>query len=151
MSKISDIYNALTDTIETALPDYWRIAQAYSVEANTYLTLTKGFGIAVGRGVDTKRYVGCLISWQRTFTVILINQMVAQENDLTTRVMIEQDILEDHATVRKAIYNNSTMGGTAIESTVTEDAGLHFVDADLLKFLAIQMTVTIEYQENPNS
>ncbi len=150
-TKISDIYDECVDIIEAAIPGYVRIPNPYTVDINTYLLLRNGYGIAIGPGTDTQRYVGCLVTWERVFSIILVQQVVATQNDTAVREVIEKTLLDDHDKLRKAFYNNSTLGSLAIKSTVLSDSGVNFVDGERLKFLAIVLDLFVEYQEDPNS
>lgn len=151
MTAISNIYDKAVDIIEATVPTYTRIPNPYVYDANGFIYVKKGFGLAIGPGVDTERYVGCLVTWQRSFTVTIIQQMIAMQNNTGAREVIEKDLLDDHDKLRKAFYNNSTLDGLAIKSTVTSDSGVIFIDADRLKFIAIELNLEIEYQENPTA
>jgi hypothetical protein len=150
-AKVLTIYDAIVTQVNTSLPNHSRMPNPYQVDSNSYLNLVNGFGLAVGPGVDTNRYVGCLVTWQRTFTIILVRKITTTEHNIGSKVVIEKALLEDHDTLRKDFYLNSTLGGNAIKSTVSSDGGIAFIDADLLKFLSLEMTLDVEYQEDPNS
>lgn len=149
MSKITNIYDAIITEIQTDLPTYKRLPNPYVVDSNTYLQLQNGFGLAIGPGNDTQRYVGCLVTWERVFTIILVKQVTSTQNNLGSRELIEKSLLDDHDTLRKAFYLNSTLGGEAIKSTVLDDGGIQFLDAERLKFLSLEMNLYVEYQEPP--
>jgi hypothetical protein len=148
-TKIEEIYDAICDILETSLSDYKRITNPYELTENSFLLLGKGYGIAIGPGTDTERYVGCLITERRSFAISIIRRMETTQNNLDKRVMIEKDILIDHDVLRKAFYNDSTLGSKAIKSTITDDSGINFIDSDRLKFLAIELNLEVEYQESP--
>lgn len=151
-TKISEIYDACVDLIESTLPNtYLRIPNPYTVDVNTFLHLRHGYGIAIGPGQDTQRYVGCLVTWERVFSIILVQQVIATQNDTAVREVIEKDILDDHDKLRKAFYLNSTLGSLAIKSTVLDDSGVNFIDGERLKFLGLVMSLFVEYQEDPNT
>lgn len=150
-TRISDIYDAIVDQIEAKLTTHKRIANPYVIDDNSFLQLQKGFGVIVGPGVDTQRYVGCLVTWERQFTIILVRQITTTQNNIGSREVIEKGLLDDHDLLRKAFYLNSTLGGIAIKSTVSDDGGIAFVDADRLKFIQIAMSLFVEYQEDPNT
>lgn len=150
MSKIQDIYDALITVISGQLPDYTRLPNPYAIEENTFLHLRAGFGVSIGPGTDTERYLGCLVTWQRDFTVTLVRQVFTTQNNTALRVDLEKDILDDHDNLMKAVYNNSTLSGKAIKTTAIADSGLSFIDGERLKFLAMEITVQVEYEDNPN-
>lgn len=148
-TKISTIYDNLASVVATALPDYLRFPNPYAIDANTFLHQRAGYGISIGAGVDTRRYLGCLISWEREFTISLVRQITTTQNNTSIRSGIEKDILDDHDILRKAIYNNSTLSGQAIKTTLISDSGLSFIDGDRMKFLALEMLISVEYEESP--
>ena len=148
-TKIEDIYDAIVTTIEGELTTYRRLPNPYAPETSTFLQLQQGYGLAVGPGRDTERYVGCLVTWERVFTILLVNQITATQNNIDSRVIIEKDLLIAHDLLRKAFYNNSTLGGEAIKTTVSDDGGFQFLDAERLKFLTLEINLITEYQEAP--
>lgn len=150
MSKIQEIYDALVTVIAFQLPDYIRLPNPYAVEENTFLHMRSGFGVSIGPGTDTERYLGCLVTWQRDFTITLVRQVFTTQNNTALRVDLEKDILDDHDNLMKAVYNNSTLSGKAIKTTAVADSGLSFIDGERLKFLAMEITVQVEYEDNPN-
>lgn len=151
-NKILQIYDEVVDLLEATLgTQYKRLPNPYAVDQNTYLHLNNGYGLAVGPGVDTQRYVGCLITWERVYSIILVRRMVTTQNNIGSRELIEKDLLDDLDSLRKAIYLNSTLGGLAIKSTVLDDQGVAFIDADRLKFISLEASLFVEYQEDPNT
>lgn len=150
MSKIQEIYDAIISVVTAELPDYMRFPNPYAIDENTLIHMRSGFGVSVGPGTDTQRYLGCLVTWQRDFTVTMVRKVMATQNDLTKRVTLEKELLDDHDNLMKAIYNNSTLSGNAIKTTAIADSGLSFIDGDLLKFLTMEITVQVEYEENPS-
>lgn len=150
MTKIATIYDAIADIVETSLPGYTRLPNPYEVDENIYLYLQKGYGIAIGPGFDTERYVGCLVSWERTFSIMIIHQLTTTQNNISTRETIEKSILDDHDVLRKAFYLNSHLNQNAIKSTIISDSGISFIVADSLKFIGLEMVLSVEYQEDPN-
>lgn len=151
MTVISQIYDKVVDVIEAKLTTSTRISNPYVLDSNTFLHLQKGFGVAIGPGIDTERYVGCLVTWQRSFTIAIIQRMVTTQNNIGVRETIEKELLDDHDKLRKAFYLNSTLDGLAIKSTVTDDGGVSFIDDASGKFIALEMSLLVEYQENPNA
>jgi len=151
MGKISTIYDAIVDVLETEFPAHTRLPNPYEVNANTYLHLNNGFGVGIGPGQDTERYVGCLVTWEQSYSIILVRRVVTTQNNTAVREVIEKDILEDWDKLRKAFYLANTLSGNAIKTTVLSHGGINFVDGDKLKFLALEMQLVVEYQEDPNA
>lgn len=150
-TKIEEIYDYCVDVIAAELPDYMRLPNPYVIDINTNLQLRKGFGIAVGPGTDTERFVGCLVSWERVFSIVIVKQVTTTQNNTDQREVIEKDLLVAHDALRKAFYLDSTLGGKAIKSTIIGDNGINFIDGERLKFLGIVMDLFVEYLEDPNT
>lgn len=148
MSAVTDIYDAIVNKVTTVLPDYIRLPNPYDIEANTFLHLRNGFGIEIGPGVNTERYVTCKLStWERTYTIILVKQVVTTQNNTAVRVVIEKDILDDNDVLFKAFESDHSLGGTVIKTVVQSDSGIAFLDVDRQKFLAMSIILTVEYQQ----
>lgn len=148
-TKVEQVYDALTTLCENTLTGYKRFPNPYSLDANTFLHLKDGFGVAIGNGSDTERFLGCEVTWQRNFIVTLVKQITTTQNNLAKREIIEVDILNDHDKLMKAIYRDNSLGGKAIKSIVTDDGGVNFIDGDRLKFLAMEINVVVEYADSP--
>jgi len=111
MTKISDIKSAVVTLVSSTITDYQQLSNPYAIDENSHLTLKQGFGVAVGPGRDTERYVGCLVTWERLFTIILIRQVLTTQNNVTAREVIDTALLDDHDKLRKAFYLDSTLSG----------------------------------------
>lgn len=151
MTVIADIYTECVDVIETALPTHVRIPDPYNITTNTFLHMRNSYGIGVGPGTDTERYVGCLVTWARTYNIILVQQITTTQNNIDAREIIEKSLLDSHDALRKAFYLNSNLGGLAIKSTVLSDGGIIPLDIGGVKFLSLEMVLEVEYQEDPNT
>ena len=147
MAKIEDIHTAICNLVSSTVADYKRFPNPYQIDANTFLHMKKGYGVAIGPGVDTERYLGCHVTYSRVFTLVLVQQMTETQNTTARRELIERDLLEDHDSLIKAVYNNTTLAGVVIKATITDDGGIQFIDGDRLKFLALEMNMTVEYQD----
>ena len=148
MSKISDIYEAIVSKIETALPTYNRIPNPYDIADNPDILLDAAYGIAVGAGINTQRFVGCATTWEREFTIGMINQKVNLENDTIGKASIEKNLLEDHKTLLLAIEKDPSLGGICIKCYLVSDGGIQYLDGDRGKFLALEVSLVVEYLES---
>lgn len=148
-SKIFDIAEKLGQIIETVLPEYKRLPNPYDVNANTFLQLRRGYGIEVGEGTNTQRYVGCLTTWQRTYNITLVRKVTTTDNNVDARIAVEQGILDDHEELLKTFEVDVSMDGLVIKAVVGGDGGINFLDVDRQKFLAMTIGLDIEYQFNP--
>ena len=149
MSTVSDIHDSIIAVISTELPTYARLPNPYAIDENTALILKKCYGLAIGAGVNTQRYVGCIATWERSFTINLITQVVNTENDAAGRASVELTIDDARQTLFKAFESkDTTLSATVVRATVTDDSGIQYIDGQNAKFLAIEMTLAVEYHES---
>jgi len=154
MSKIEDIRDAMIAKVETALGAGWRrLPNAYVVEENTYLQLQKGYAVRTDAGLNLELTVTprCGVMYERIFTVILIRQMTATQNNVTARDGIDQLLQDDIEALHKAFELDHTLGGIAVICTVVGDTGINFIDAERLKFLQTEINLRVQYHFNPSS
>lgn len=149
MASISTIYDAIASQIATSLSSHVRLPNPYQVDSNTYIHLNKAYGIGIGSGRDTERYLGCKVTWEQNYTIVLVRKIISLPNNTDQHVVIEKAIISDWDILRKAFYNNSTLGGIAYKSTILSHSGINFLDANLHKFLALEMDLVVEYEDTP--
>ncbi len=147
MTAISDIYDAIITTVGTELPAFQRVPNPYSLDENTAILLRKAYGLAIGPGTNTERYVGCIATWQRDFTIGLVTQVVNTENDTLGRAAVEVDIIEAHRILLLAFETDPTLAGKCIKAVITSDGGIDYIQGAQSKYLALEITLTVEYQE----
>lgn len=147
MTAIADIYDAIVLKLGTNLPTFKRIPNPYSLDENTALLLRKGYGIAIGTGTNTERYVGCLVTWQRDYTIGIVTQVVNTENDTLGRAEIEKDLIDAHDLVLKSFETDPSLGGKCIKAVITDDSGIEYISGDKGRYLALELTLRVEYQE----
>ena len=144
MTKIADIYDAIITKIETELPAYSRIPNPYSIDENTAILMRKAYGLAIGAGSNTERYVGCFATWERSYTIGLVCQVVNTENDTVGRAMIEKDIIDAHRLILLAFEQDPSLSGQCIKAVITGDTGIQYLAGDNGKFLAVEIDLAVE-------
>lgn len=147
MTKIADIYDAIITKVEATLSGYSRIPNPYELDENTAIILRKAYGLAIGSGTNTERYVGCFVTWQRDYTLGLVCQVVNTENDAVGRAMVEKDIIDAHRLLLLAFEQDSTLAGVCIKAVITDDTGVQYLTGENGKFLAVELAISVEYQE----
>lgn len=147
MTKIADIYDNIITLVETTVPTFKRIPNPYGLDENAAIILRKAYGLAIGAGNNTGRYIGCYTTWEREFTLGLITQVVNTENDATGRALVEIDLLDAHRALLLAFENDGNLSGQAILCEVTDDGGIEYLPGESGKFLALQIGLRVEYQE----
>lgn len=148
MSKISDIHAALIARLTAILPGYNRLTNPYDFEDNNELYLTKGFGVGVGAGVRTDRLISCQKSWERTFFVLLTNQITSTDHNLAANETIQKSLLEDHFLVFEDLEKETTLSALCIKSEVDSDEGIEFVSGDIARYYLMQINIICEYLED---
>jgi hypothetical protein len=146
-TKIADIYDSIVTKLETILPSFQRVPNPYALDENTAILLRKAFGLAIGPGTNTERYVGCIATWERDYTIGLVTQVVNTENDTLGRAMVEKDIIDAHREILLAFETDSTLSGQCIKAVITDDGGINYIQGAESKYLALEITLRVEYQE----
>ena len=146
-TKIADIYDAIVTKISTALPTFQRLPNPYALDENTAILMRQAYGVAIGAGTNTERYVGCLVTWQREYTIGIVTQVVNTENDTTGRALVEKDMIDAHRALLMAFEADSTLAGTCIKAVINSDSGIDYIAGALSKFLAVEIILSVEYQE----
>lgn len=149
MSKISTIHDALVTAVTGVLPGRTQLPNPYDPEANNELYLTNGFGVAVGPGIRTDRLISCHMSWQRTFVVLLVNQISTTDHNTSGREDITKNLLEDHFLVFD-LLEKTTLSST-IKAEVFSDTGITVLRPEgdgLRRYLLTEIDVSAEYLED---
>ena len=148
MSRITTVRDALAAMITTELPTYRQIGNPYAIERNAEFGLVKAWGIAFGPGDNTRRITSCKFSVLRSFTVLLINQIVSTEHDVTGRATAEKAIFEDQFKLIKSLETDTSLQGAANKADFIGDGGLEFLDSDRGKYFLLETEIAIEYFES---
>lgn len=146
LSTVTEVYDAVAAKVGSLLPGFSRIPNPYAVDENTALLLKKGYGVAVGEGVNTKRYVGCISTWRRTFNIGIVHQVINTENDTEGKARVEKTVLEVQDTLLLGFERDPTLGGVVVKAEVESDSGVQYTAGDQGKFLALEISLEVEYQ-----
>lgn len=148
MSVVSDIYDAIVTKVAATATGYVRVPFPYGITENTALLIKKGFGVAIDEGTNTLRYVGCLSTWERSFRIELIKQVVNTENDTLGKASVEKELMEVARSIFLAFEADPTLGGICIKAIVRGDLGVQYEEGQTSKFLACEIGLAVEYQES---
>lgn len=146
-TKITTIYDNLVTKLSTVLPAYVRIPNPYSPEENPELFLRKGYGIGIGTGENTRRLICGFFSINRTFNIILINQILTTDTNSNVRGSFERDLMEDHYTIVNALEVDNNLSGAAVKTIFSADSGIQFVEGEMGKYVMCEITFEVEYLE----
>lgn len=151
MSKISTIHDAITSKISSLLTSYKQIPNPYLIEDNPITILDKGFGVAVGPGVRTDRIIACQTSWERAFTISLVNYVRTTDTNTTVRETLTKNILEDHYTLFTEFEKDAGLSGVAIDGIVSSDGGIELIEITGKPHFLVEIDLTVEYLEDLTS
>lgn len=149
-AKITTIHAKLVDIISGELSDYRRIPNPYVSEANNQLILAKAYGVGIGPGARIQlEYGKATAGYERAFNVVLSQQMTATAHDITAREAIERSIVQDFVKINNLLEKNVTLDGLAYDSEYIDDSGIEFIDAELGKFVTLNVNYLVRYTETP--
>ena len=147
-TQIDNIKEAINTKLATALTGYKRIPNPYSLPDASALILKKGYGVVTGAARNTLRYATCrLATWEREFIIGITRQVGKTENDTEGREEIEIEILDAHRAVLQSFETDPTMSDLVIKAIVTGDSGLNYIDGPTGKYMACEIVLAVEYEE----
>jgi hypothetical protein len=148
MANATLIYGGLISLIETKLPAYSRLADAYDVEANDALRLQKGYSLGISTGENTFRYIeGSQLASRREFILSFANVLSADSLDASGRASAELSLFEDVFSVWKELQKTTVLGGVQVaECGYISDNGIEYL-GDVQKTIVIVSAVSAEYFE----
>lgn len=147
MSKIATIHDGLITSLAALLPNHQRIANPYDVANNPDTVLKQGFGLAVNDGENTERLVGCKISIDRRFTIVITRRHMAVQNDAETQADAAVALLEDLKAVANEAENNFGLSTSTVAIKYISDTGIEPVRDTQENYLMVSITLSAEYFE----
>lgn len=152
MSKATDVYTALLTRLQAVFPTYNRLTNPYSPDQNSKLILEKAYGIQVGGGVNTNRNVGCKLSVNRSFVVVLTQKFYSLELDRSGKQTGEFALLEAQKLLIDDLESDPALGDSAsvVKSGFISDGGISTIFTDKDNFLILGTTLEIEYLDDLN-
>lgn len=147
MSKIVDIENALNALIESTLPGYVMLSDAYDTPDNINIHLEKGYSTGFGSAIrGSSDFCKGDVDIQRVMVVALTN-VYAPNLDASNRQSLEQSLMNDHFSLIGAIECNPTLNGNCSIATYTDDQGIEYVTDDRKQYIVIFTNILIRYIE----
>lgn len=149
MSVATTIFDNLIALVDSSLSGYTELPDRITTEANPDRMLTKGFAVAYGGEDNEKRILCNIATLERSFSVILSNAIISTEHDTDRRKTLEKNIIEDAYTFIKALMNDITLGGVAIDASYESQSAIEYlVDKDDNdNFLVLSLEIAVKYQE----
>lgn len=152
MSIVSDIYDAWIDLIESTLTSYSRIYNPLDTNDAPSIIRDKGYAFIPTTGENTTRNISCSSSYQRSFEILLVNQITAVQSNVSSWDSLIKSIHEDVHTLFKAIEKSDILNDVTIglgKSKVLSDSGLEYDGSqEKSKFFQISIQVETEFFES---
>jgi hypothetical protein len=148
MSKLTDAFAAFRTKVALQLTGRTELPNAYEIEDNSSLFLRKGYGVAYGDGLNTRRQASCGgYSASHTFIVNLTSLVTATENDVNRFVGVKTALYEAAHELILAIETDPTLGGYVANSNWDSfDQIQTIIDMNGTdKFIALPLNFSIEY------
>ena len=145
MSNVSDIYDGLITIVQTVLPDYTQLPDAYFTSGNNDIDMISGFSLGFGEGSNTKREFCRSISIERTFNLRLTRLRAVTDEDVSGRSTEEKQIMDDLFLVADELNKTTTVSGHDITINYETDTGIVLTEDE--QHLTINATIVVEYFE----
>ena len=144
-TEVTTLYDTLVTRVAALLTSHTRLSNPYDLAGNNDQILEKGWGIAVRAGTNTNRQLGCKLSVSRDFEISITRKFFAREFDATKKATTEKDLLEDMQLLIDDLEENATLSESAYLVKYVGDSGITQVRDGQDAFLAIIISLTVEY------
>jgi len=147
MSNGSLIFDGLITLIESKLPAYHRMADAYDIESNEILTLEQGYSLGIAGGENTERTMCDNLYINRAYNFTVSKLYTALETDPVARATQEKALYEDAFLVWRELQKVTALGGVQVFSAkYITDEGIEYLGDDQ-KIITIVSAISAEYFE----
>lgn len=148
MSKITDVYSAIIDKIETIFPNKTRLHNPYTLEENPDLVRKDSWGLRV-EAANREELEYCNLSLSRTFTIVFVRQFVSLAGKEDGFDATTIGILEDQQTFANAFYSPTELGEQAAIDRIdfSNISGIQELASGEKKYLYGEITFNILISE----
>jgi hypothetical protein len=147
MTTFTKVYDALVSLIGTELAGYNRLANAYDVVQNDYLSVVKGYSLSIGQATNTERHIcGGELTTAYEFTLTTTKLSTANDEDATGRASLEKSLVEDVRKVYKKLQSTTVLGTIQVSNVkfLSDDGIQYLYDLDN-KVMGITSVITLEF------
>lgn len=146
-TKVSEIYDNIHVRLAALYPSSSRLPNPYQPEDNPEPYLKSGYGVRIGPGTNANRVIGCQISIDREFTVVLSKKVYAREADGANKGVTEKALMEDVFTLINDVERDGTLNGSVVNTMYVTDSGIQFVFGEKDQFVYTEVNLTSNYFE----
>ncbi len=124
MSNISDAFDAIETVVKALLSDHKQLSDAYDLAENDTQTLNKGFGIALGPGLNPELELSCRLSMRKQIIIPITRLLVAHQLEVDRKNDSMKLLMEDQFLLIKDMEKDPTLNSSnAITSVVYKTDG----------------------------
>ena len=147
MANGSLVFDGLITLIESKLPAYHRMADAYDIERNEILSLEQGYSLGMAGGENTERTICDSLYINRAYNFTVSKLYSAIETDAVARATQEKALYEDAFLVWRELQKVQYLNGVQVFSAkyITDD-GIEYL-GDEQKIITIVSAISAEYFE----
>jgi hypothetical protein len=109
MSKVTAVYDALVQELETLYPNKTRIPYPYSLQDNNLRFLIDGYGMTIGSSTF-EQFEFCNFMNARDVSVVITKEVFRTDSDAHVIDDITKSLLEDIYEVQKLFYSYNELG-----------------------------------------
>lgn len=148
MSLITTVFDNINTRLSSiySTPTYKKLVNPYILELNDTLSLNRGYAFFMGPGLNTKKLIGDVVTFERE--VIIINTIVNRgtDRDVTIRETAEKTLLEDQFLAIESFHQ--TILSDSWDLNWQSDNGVEFVFTEKQNFLSIRSNYRLRYSED---
>lgn len=147
MSLITTVFDNINTRLNSiyATPTYKKLVNPYILELNDTLSLNRGYAFFMGPGLNTKKLIGDVVTFEREVTIVntIVNR--GTDRDVTIRETAEKTLLEDQFLAIDSFHQ--TILSDAWDLNWESDGGIEFIFTEKQNFLSIRSLYRLRYSE----
>lgn len=144
MSKVTDIYDAITNEMATLFPTKKLLFNPYRIEDNPNFVLIDGYGVAVGPSESPDLQFNT-VSQSRAFDISITKQVVkTNDNTVATDTQVKALLEELNSTLLRFCNADQLSVELSIDAMeIGGCSGIEFIQGESERFIFILQTINI--------
>lgn len=151
MSQVSTAFDALRarlGTVFTTGAGYFELTNPYDIQDNQDQFLRKGWGLAVGAGVNTNRNLCKTVSVEREFRVVLTQALEATEFGIDDKQATVKELLESAQLAIESFEREFALDSGSYNTRFVSDSGISSLAGENFSFLTLELSFNVELFDN---
>jgi hypothetical protein len=148
-SKITSVYDAILDELESLYPNKTRVPYPYSLADNNARFLIDGYGFTIGPA-NFEQFEFCNFMTSREVTVVLTKEIFRTDSDAITVDDVAKSLLESVYDVQKLFYsyNELNVPSDIAKVDISSVSGMEQVLSGRQSFLTMSASFNFFILEN---